>query len=392
MNVLDDHAPHQPLHRRFLTPVTLVALMVSAIGIYFIAQRFMYGLGAVTNLNQGYPWGIWVVFDVVIGTAFGCGGFAMALLVYVLNRNHYHVLVRPALLGGLFGYTLAGMAVMIDLGRYWQFYNLLTPWYAQPNSVMFEVALCVMAYVTVLWIEFAPAALERFGLTGIKAGLEKVMFLFIGLGVLLPTMHQSSLGSVLLVMGSKLSPLWYTPLLPLLFVSSALMMGYGVVMFETTVVSSAFKLHSEQPILARLGRIVGWLIVAWLAVRAVDLAVRNEWELAFRGDLNAIVFWIENLLFGFAAWVLLAPHRRARQRLLFLAAVALILGGSLYRLDAYLIAYRPVQNYHYFPAPAELMVTFGVIALEVWLYLLFIYHLPILPNQSAAHKVAHHKA
>ena len=124
-------------------------------------MRFLYGLGAVANINSGYPWGIWVVVDVIIGTAFGCGGFAMALLVYIFNRGQYHPLMRPALLSGLFGYTLGGFAVIFDLGRYWQAYNLLLPWYAQPNSVMFEVALCVMAYVVVLWIEFSPVFLER---------------------------------------------------------------------------------------------------------------------------------------------------------------------------------------------------------------------------------------
>jgi len=141
-----------PLRRSLITPTTLVLAVVAAIGLYFIALRFFYGLGAVTNINPGYPWGIWVVVDVIIGTAFGCGGFAMALLVYIFNRGEYHPLIRPALLGGLFGYTLGGFAVIFDLGRYWNFYNLLLPWYAQPNSVMLEVALCVMAYVAVLWI------------------------------------------------------------------------------------------------------------------------------------------------------------------------------------------------------------------------------------------------
>lgn len=243
-----------PLRRNLITPTTLVLAALAAIALYFIALRLIYGLGAVTNLNSGYPWGIWVVFDIVIGTAFGCGGFAMALLVYIFNRGEYHPLVRPALLGGLFGYTLAGFAVMFDLGRYWHFYNLLLPWYGQPNSVMYEVALCVMVYVVVLWIEFSPAFLERWGLSGLKRGLERWMFVFIALGVLLPTMHQSSLGSVLLVMGSKLSPLWFTVWLPVLFVVSALAMGYGVVMLEATVVSNSFGLPSEHALISKLHR------------------------------------------------------------------------------------------------------------------------------------------
>lgn len=379
---------HQPLARRLFTPTTVVLAVLVGIAAYFIVQRFTYGLGAVTNLNQGYPWGIWVVVDIVIGTAFGCGGFAIALLVYIFNRNQYHRLMRPALLGGLFGYTLAGIAVLIDLGRYWQFYNIVLPWYAQPSSVMFEVALCVLVYVIVLWIEFSPAFLERFGLHKVRAFLQRFMFLFIALGVLLPTMHQSSLGSLLLVMGSQLSPLWYTTWLPLMFLVTAIAMGYGVVLVEATVISNTYNLPSEQPILAKLSIVVGWLMAGFLAFRFAELALRGDLAPAFAGDLNALMFWIENLLFAGAVAVFLTPAGRDSQRLLFLGAVALLVAGSLYRLDAYLIAYTPVQNYTYFPSVPELMVTIGIVAFEVLLYLLFVKTLPVLhaPEPTGAHE------
>ena len=372
-----------PLRRNLITPMTLVLAALAAIALYFIALRLIYGLGAVTNLNSGYPWGIWVVFDIIIGTAFGCGGFAMALLVYIFNRGEYHPLVRPALLGGLFGYTLAGFAVMFDLGRYWHFYNLLLPWYGQPNSVMFEVALCVMAYVVVLWIEFSPAFLERWGLNGLKRGFERWMFVFIALGVLLPTMHQSSLGSVLLVMGSKLSPLWFTVWLPVLFVVSALAMGYGVVMLEATVVSNSFGLPSERALISKLSIVVGWIMAGWLVLRWGDLLYRGDVQLAFAGNLKAAMFWLENALMLAAVLVFLTPAGRASQRASFLGAAALLAGGSLYRLDAYMIGLQPISNWNYFPSVPELMVTIGMIALEVLLYLVFIKTLPVLHGDAA---------
>lgn len=375
-------AVHQPLPRRPFTPVMLVLAALVGIAAYFVALRYMYGLGAVTNLNPGYPWGLWVVGDIVIGTALGCGGFAMALLVYIFNRNQYHRLMRPALLGGLFGYTLAAIAVFIDLGRYWQFYNLLLPWYAQPNSVMLEVALCVMAYVIVLWIEFTPVFLERFGLHKARAFLQRFMFVVIALGILLPIMHQSSLGSLLLVMGSKLSPLWYSTWLPLMYLVTAIAMGYGVVIFEATVVSNTFNLPSEQSILARLSTVVGWLLVAFLVFRFGELALRGDLGLAFAGTLHASMFWIETVLFAASAAVFLTVAGRTSQRLMFLAAVGLLVAGSLYRLDSYLIAYTPVQNYAYFPSVPELMVSFGVVALEILLYLLFITLLPVLHTHA----------
>jgi Ni/Fe-hydrogenase subunit HybB-like protein len=374
-----------PLRRDLLTPTMVVLAAIAAIGLYFIAMRFIHGLGAVTNLNPGYPWGLWVVVDIVIGTAFGCGGFAMALLVYILNRGEYHPLIRPALLGGLFGYTLGGFAVIVDIGRYWNAYNLLLPWHAQPNSVMLEVALCAMAYVVVLWIEFSPAILERFGLSGLKKTLERWMFVFIALGVLLPTMHQSSLGSMLLVMGPKLSSLWFTAWLPVLFVTSVLAMGYAIVMFEATVVSQSFNLPSEHALISKMSKSVGWLMLAWLVFRFADLIVGNALAPAFKFDLKANVFWIENLLILAAVVIFLTEWGRASPTLSFLGAVALLLGGSLYRLDAYLIGYQPVGNWTYFPSVPEIMVTVGIVALEILLYLAFVKTLPVLHGRDRAH-------
>ena len=373
------HTAHR-LARAIFTPTTLVLAAIVAIAAYFIIQRFMFGLGAVTNINPGYPWGVWVVVDIVIGTAFGCGGFAMALLVYVFNKGEYHPLVRPALLGGLFGYTLAGMAVLVDLGRYWQAYNLVLPWYANLNSIMLEIGLCVILYIIVLWIEFSPAFFERFGWTGMRRFVQRWMFLFIALGVLLPTMHQSSLGSALLVMGTQLSPLWFTLWLPLLFVVSALAMGYAIVVFEATVVSESFDLPSEHHLLSKMSTVVGSIMLAWLVFRFGDLAYRGALGHAFAGDLKALMFWLENLFAAFAVVVFLTPFGRTSKRLTFLGAVALLVAGSLYRLDAYLVGYEPVGNWQYFPSVSELMVTFGVVALEILLYLVFIKALPVLAN------------
>ncbi|MEZ5576049.1 MAG: Ni/Fe-hydrogenase cytochrome b subunit [Candidatus Competibacteraceae bacterium] len=382
---------HRPLGGKVVTKPFLILGLFLLIAAYFILRRFLFGMGDVSHMSNGYPIGTWVVLDVVIGTAFGCGGFAMALLVYIFNRNVYHPLMRPALLGGVFGYTLAGLAVMIDLGRYWNAFNLLLPWYAQPNSVILEVGLCVMAYITVLWLEFWPAFLERmpgsfkqrYGLDKLQAFLKKYMYVLIAIGVLLPTMHQSSLGSVLLIMGSKLSPLWYTIWLPLLFLISALAMGYGVVMLEATLVNRAFKTPSEARLFARLARVVAGLLAGYLLLRWGDLAYRGYLGLAFAGDWDGNLFLIETALFLMPLFVLVS-QRRTRQRWQFLAAVSLLAGGSLYRLNAYLMAVRPGNGWTYFPSAPELMITIGVICLEIMLYLLFIKTLPVLHGAHQA--------
>ncbi len=381
---------HRPLGGKILTKPYLILGFLVLIAAYFVLRRFLFGMGDVSNMSNGYPIGTWVVLDVVIGTAFGCGGFAMALLIYIFNHKVYHPLMRPALLGGVFGYTLAGLAVMIDLGRYWNAFNLLLPWYAQPNSVIFEVALCVMAYITVLWLEFWPAFLERipsefkqrYGLDKLQAFLKRYMYVLVALGVLLPTMHQSSLGSVLLILGSKLSPLWYTTWLPLLYLISALAMGYGVVMLEATLVHRAFKTPSEVVLFARLSRVAAGLLVGFLVLRWGDLAYRGHLGLAFAGDWDGNLFLIETALFLAPIFVLLS-RRRASQRWQFLAAVGLLAAGSLYRLDSYLMAVHPGNGWTYFPSAPELMITIGVVCLEIMLYLLFIKTLPVLRGSTA---------
>ena len=381
---------HQPLGRKIVTKPFLVLGLFVLIAAYFILRRFLFGMGDVSNMSNGYPIGTWVVLDVVIGTAFGCGGFAMALLVYIFNRNAYHPLMRPALLGGVFGYTLAGLAVMIDLGRYWNAFNLLMPWYAQPNSVIFEVALCVMAYITVLWLEFWPAFLERmptafkqrFGLDKLQVFLKRYMYVLVAVGVLLPTMHQSSLGSVLLIMGSKLSPLWYTIWLPLLYLTSALAMGYGVVMLEATLVNRAFKTPSEVALFAKLSRVAAGLLIGFSVLRWGDFIYRGHLDLAFAGDWDGNLFLIETALFLAPIFVLLS-RRRASQRWQFVGAVCLLAAGSLYRADSYLIAVQPGNGWTYFPSAPELMITIGVICLEIMLYLLFIKTLPVLHGSAA---------
>jgi Ni/Fe-hydrogenase subunit HybB-like protein len=374
---------HQPVGGKLLTKPFLFFATLALIGFCVIAYRFIFGIGAVSNLNDGYPWGIWIVFDVMVGTAFGCAGYAMALTVYVLNRGEYHPLVRPAVLAGLFGYTLAGLAVMVDLGRYWQFYTLLLPWYMQPNSVMFEVAVCVMAYTLVLWIEFSPSFLEKLGFKNLREKLNKFLFVFIAIGVLLPTMHQSSLGTLAVVMGHQISPLWQTQLLPLLFLISALLMGYAIVPFEGILATLGFKRPSETPLLGKLSRFTLVLLIVYLVIRLGDLTYRGAWGYAFEGTLDAIMFWVEMALFVVPLILLLNKGNRTNMRMIFVSALSLLLAGSIYRMNVYLIGYHPGPDWNYFPSVAELLITIGMFSFEIVLYLIFVKRLPVLHRAEA---------
>jgi Ni/Fe-hydrogenase subunit HybB-like protein len=317
----------------------------------------------------------------MIGTAFGCAGYAIALLVYVLNRGEYHPLVRPAMMAGLFGYTLAGAAVIVDLGRYWQVYTLLLPWYAQLNSVMLEVAWCVMAYIVVLAIEFSPAVLERFGLTDLRQKLSKVLFVIIAVGILLPTMHQSSLGTLLVVLGYKLSPLWQTQLLPVLFLVTALLMGFAIVPFEAILAARGFRRPIETRLLGKLSGITALLLAGYLVVRFADLIVRGQLGAAFAANLETGMFWLENALFVLALVLLARPAYRTNPRMMFIAAAVLLVAGSIYRINAYLVGYHPAGGgWNYFPSVTEILVTVGMFSIEILLYLLFVKQLPVLPR------------
>lgn len=385
------HPAPAPLGGPLVTPTTLILAALAAIAFIILAIRFFFGLGAVTNINDGYTWGIWVVYDVMIGSAFACGGYTIALLVYIFNKGEYHPMVRPALLASLFGYTLAGASVIFDLGRYWNVWHMFWPGYAQINSVMFEVAVCITAYIIVMWIEFSPAFLEKFGLKDVKRKLNKVLFFIIALGVLLPSMHQSSLGSLLVVFGYQVHPLWQTILLPLLYLMTAVLIGFAIVIFEACLSSSGFKRPLELHLLGKLSHLMIWVLAAYLAVRLADLVVRGALGSMFEGSIEAIMFWIEMALFIAPLAILAKPSARRNPAKLFVAALCLMLAGFLLRINSFLVGYETGPGWHYFPSVPEIMVSIGMIALEVLGYIVLVRYLPILPGKIEPTAVAAQK-
>lgn len=368
----------QPLGGPIWTKPFKVFATIAAIGLTLILIRFIYGLGAITNMSNGYPMGLWIVFDLVVGTAFACGGYALAITVYIANRWEYHDLVRPALMTSVFGYTLGGISVLLDLGRYWNAYNIFLPWQVNPNSVMLELAVCVLLYIGVLWLEFLPTLLEKIGL---KKGLRIVnhlLFVFIALGVWLPTMHQSSMGSMLIALGTKISPLWQTDLLPLLFLLSALIMGFSVVIFEGSLSALGFWKPMETPLFIRLARITRWVLAAFVIIRLSDLIGRGHLGLAFTGDLRGNMFLLELALFVLPLYILASYKLRENRQMLFIAATSMLFAGIVLRFNAFLVGFSPRPGYVYFPAATEILVSMGMISLEIMAFLYFVKRFPVL--------------
>jgi Ni/Fe-hydrogenase subunit HybB-like protein len=386
------HAPvGGPLWTR---PFRIVVGVFAVCGV-FLAYRFAAGLGASTAMNDGYPWGIWIAFDVVVGTALGCGGYALALLVYVLNKGEYHPLVRPAILTSALGYTLASVSIHVDLGRPWLIWRIPTfSWHWNLNSALLEVALCVMLYVAVLWIELSPAFMEKWrqGSDGfLKRSSEKAYPVvqkalpwIIALGLLLPTMHQSSLGTVMLLTGPKLHPLWNTPLLPLLFLVSCLGMGFAVVVFESELAAGFLRRKRETEMLGKMAWVMVPVLSVFTLVRLLDLGVRGRLGTLATFDLYTAMFLLETVLFLAPVFMLLSERSRRDAGNVFRAAMLMIVAGTLYRLDTYLVAFRPGSHFSYFPSLSEIMVTLGIVAAEVILYVVIVRYFPILSAQAPA--------
>ena len=377
---MNGHA--QPLGGQLFTRPFRVLLLLGAIGLALTVWRFVVGLGAATGLSDGYPLGLWIALDVVTGTALACGGYAIALVVYVFNKGKYHPLVRPAILTSALGYTLAGISVAIDLGRPWNMWKIpIYVWDWNLNSPLLEVALCIMAYVFVLWIELTPAILEKWGIK--LPLLDKALLLIVGLGLVLPTMHQSSLGTLMMLAGPKLHPLWNTPLLPLLFLVTCLAMGYAIVVFESVFSSVAFKRQPDIDMLAVLQRIAVFIGLIFVAVRFADLAARGRLGLTTRFDLYSIVFWIETVLWLLPALMMFASPEPTLGRL-FRRAMIIALAGALYRFDTYLVAFNPGPGWHYFPSVPEMFISIGLISLELAAYVALVKTFPIVGGRREA--------
>ena len=371
-----------PMGGKILTrPFVFLSLLV-LIAVALLVFRFFFGLGAATNLNNGYPWGLWVVLDIHITAAIGCGGYVLAVVIYIMNKGEFHTLIRPALLGSAFAYTLANLAAFVDIGRWWNFYQIALPWNINLNSVMFEIAICMFLYMLVLWIELVPPVLEHLGLEKLRKAFFKVLYVIIPLGIVLPTMHQSGLGAIVVAAGNKISPLWQTPWISFLFLTSAIIMGFAVVLFEGALTVMGMGRRLELHLYRRLAKILRWVIVFFLVVRFADLAWRDALGAVFETPARTVMFTIENALFALPLIVLLHPRWRGNARALFTSAMSLLLAGAVLRFNALIIGFNPPAGYMYFPSWIELMVSIGLLAVEVVGFTYIVKRYPVLPPRQ----------
>ncbi len=345
--------------------------------------RYTRGLGAVTNLSDQYPWGLWIGFDILCGVGLAAGGFAITATVHLFHLRRFEPIVRPTVLTAFLGYLLVITGLMFDLGRPDRIWHALVMW--NPRSVMFEVAWCVMLYTTVLGLEFSPVVFERFGLQAPRRILRAVTVPLVIVGVLLSTLHQSSLGSLYLIVPHKLHPLWYTPMLPILFFVSAIAAGLAMVIVESQLSARAFGRHLEVGLLADLARVMLVILGFYGILRLQDLAARSAFAHFTLASLEGRMFTLEILVGVLAPIVLLAlPRVRQHGDRLFVAAILAVFGFIMHRLNVSLTGLEAAAGVRYFPAWMEIAVSFGIVAAGFGLFALAVKHLPVFAVPEAA--------
>jgi Ni/Fe-hydrogenase subunit HybB-like protein len=377
--------PKFTLQKPALTPFNVVAGIIVAVGLVITVIRFTKGLGATTNLSDYNPWGIWIGFDLLVGVALAAGGYVTSAACYIFGLKRYHSAVRPAILTGFLGYALVVLALNYDVGRPWR---LPYPFVVQQGttSLLFEVAACVALYLTVLFIEFTPAAMEWLGLKRARSIVVKLTLVLTIFGVILSTLHQSSLGALFLIAPSKLHPLWYSPYLALYFFVSSIIAGLSMVIFESSLSHRYFHdrmdathVREADGVTLGFGKAAAWVLAGYFVIKLVGLAQTDAWR--YLGTGYGLWFLVEMLGFVLLPCILYGIGARERNlKLIRRTAAWTVLGVVVNRFNVGLIAF----NYHlpsserYFPHWMEIGISLFVVTLGVLAYRFIVTHMPIL--------------
>jgi Ni/Fe-hydrogenase subunit HybB-like protein len=363
-----------------LTFWRVVLVLILAAGFYSTLLRFTKGLGAATNLSDQFPWGLWIGFDVLCGVGLAAGGFTLAAIVYVFHIERFHPVLRPSILTAFLGYALVAVALLFDLGKPYNIWHPLVMW--NPHSVMFEVAWCVMLYLTVLALEFSPVVMERFHLQKALRIVKSVTIPLVIVGVLLSTLHQSSLGSLFLIVPEKLHPYWYSPLLPVFFFISAVGVGMAMVIFESNLSARAFGREIEMPLLEVLGRAMAVVLAIYGVLKLQDLWGRGALAHLREPSTETVLFLLEITL-GLLIPLPMLLFRKIREDRdgLFAVAVLVITGFLLNRLNVSITGLETSSGVHYFPRWTEVAVTLSIVGVGFLLFSLAVRYLNVMEKQ-----------
>lgn len=365
--------------RRFPIGLAILTFLV-LLGLVPIIIRYIYGLGAISNLSDGRPWGFWISFDLYCGVALAAGGFTLAAWVYLFHREKYHAVARPAILTAFLGYTLVILALLVDLGQPWYIWHAIIYW--NIHSPLFEVAICVITYTAVLALEFSPAVFEALNKSNLPLVRRinwnmplhvqhSIQIPLVIAGVVLSTLHQSSLGSMLLMMPETLHPIWYTPILPILFFCSAVAVGPAMVIFEANISSMTMKHRLQNDILSGLARSIPYILGLYLLLKLVDLGARGDLNLIFTEFPVNLLWWGEIIIGVILPIILLSITKiRESRKGVFWGATLVVAGLIFNRFNVSMFALAMRPGYSYFPHWMEIAVSAALVAdamIVIWL-------------------------
>jgi Ni/Fe-hydrogenase subunit HybB-like protein len=369
-----------------LKPLVIILLALMGIAFVIAMIRYISGIGAITDLSNSYPWGFWISFDLFTGVAISSGGFLMAGAVYILELKQFKPLLRPSVLTAFLGYIMVVIALLVDLGHPERIWYMMI--HMNGTSVLLEIGICVMTYLAVLAIEFAPVVFEGLKWQKLAHFVHRFIMPFVILGVVLSTLHQSSLGSLLLIQPAKLHPLWWTPILPIEFFISAISIGLSMIILESSLSSHYFKRGLETHLLEKLAKAIPVVLVVYALVKFGELAIAGDLGYLFTSGIMSILFWVE-IIISVVIPMILFSFKRVRQspKGLLIGAIIALFGMIFNRFNVSWLAvkhpdpltYLPtfMNNVKYFPTLTEVSVSVGIFAFGILAFGLAAKYLPV---------------
>lgn len=374
---------------KWLTPFNVISIPVILLAAVLLVIRFTRGLGAITNLSQDVPWGLWIGFDVVTGVAFAGGAYVLTFIVYILRIEKYHCLIRATVLNGFLAYVFYAGALLLDLGRPWNVINPIIGNSFGVSSVLFLVAWHFLLYMIAELLEFSPVVAEWLGLQRMRKILSAMTLGAVVFGITLSTLHQSGLGALYLMAKGKIHPLWYSEFIPILFFVSSIFAGISLVIFEGSISHRVFadrispeNLKSQKNLQLDLARICAGAMFVYLFLQA--LVFIHEKRISYLG--SPMYYWYLTEIIGFVllpCLLFVAAMKRNSLVLVRTAAVMTLIGIILNRLNISVIAFKWYAPVRYYPTWMEVEITLAVIFTEIWVFRWFIHRMPVLNDPPA---------
>ena len=356
-------------------------LALTIFGVGLAIYRLVVGLGPTTNLNDHYPWGLWITIDLFLIPVAGAA-FTISLLSYFLGREDYHSIIRPAVLAGFLGYGVVGVLLFLDIGRWNQFYNIFVPGWINLHSFLEEISLCVTLYTGILVLEIAPVFLEKWGYKVPIRWIERGIFVIAGAGIVLSMLHQSSLGSLFLLMPHKLHPLWWTPALPLLFYLQAVYTGLGATAIAVRLVWRALKLPINRVLFRRIGQAMSINLMLFAAIKVGDWMGSGEVPLLLKPDIFGLIAWLQFLIGIVLPLGILLSKLVSHTAGPFWAGVFALIGTFIDRLMISWVGLAEPGPVSYFPSWIEIMITIGLVTGGILLYGLVVRYFDLFPASN----------